>query len=113
MAVCDVFEPHLASAKSATDGKADTTGRPTGQRGLYAFWRNNSVIFVHNLSGGPREIELDTGIAGDNGRVLSNLLSDDHSVSGEDRKHHLVLEGYGYRWYRVGGLDYLLRRTEA
>ena len=24
----------------------------------------------------------------------------------------LVIEGYGYRWYRVGGLDYLLRRTE-
>ena len=23
-----------------------------------------------------------------------------------------VLEGYGYRWYRVGGLDYLLRRTD-
>jgi maltose alpha-D-glucosyltransferase/alpha-amylase len=23
-----------------------------------------------------------------------------------------MLEGYGYRWYRVGGLDYLLRRTD-
>src|SRR5438477_9166416 len=23
-----------------------------------------------------------------------------------------VLEGYGFRWYRVGGLDYMLRRTE-
>jgi maltose alpha-D-glucosyltransferase/alpha-amylase len=23
-----------------------------------------------------------------------------------------VLEGYGYRWYRVGGLDYLLKRSE-
>ena len=21
-------------------------------------------------------------------------------------------ESYGYRWYRVGGLDYLLRRTD-
>jgi len=23
-----------------------------------------------------------------------------------------MLEGYGYRWYRIGGLDYLLRRTD-
>jgi maltose alpha-D-glucosyltransferase/alpha-amylase len=22
------------------------------------------------------------------------------------------MEGYGYRWYRVGGLDYLLDRSE-
>jgi maltose alpha-D-glucosyltransferase/alpha-amylase len=24
----------------------------------------------------------------------------------------LVIEAYGYRWYRVGGLDYLLRRHD-
>jgi maltose alpha-D-glucosyltransferase/alpha-amylase len=24
-----------------------------------------------------------------------------------------VIEAYRYRWYRVGGLDYLLRRTEV
>ena len=24
----------------------------------------------------------------------------------------LLLEAYGYRWYRVGGLDYLLKRSE-
>jgi maltose alpha-D-glucosyltransferase/alpha-amylase len=23
-----------------------------------------------------------------------------------------VLEPYGYRWYRVGGLDYLLKRSD-
>ena len=38
--------------------------------------------------------------------MLSNLLSDEPSWVGEDGKHHLVLEGYGYRWYRAGGLDY-------
>jgi maltose alpha-D-glucosyltransferase/alpha-amylase len=30
----------------------------------------------------------------------------------KDDKHHLLLEAYGYRWYRVGGLDYLLKRSE-
>jgi maltose alpha-D-glucosyltransferase/alpha-amylase len=24
----------------------------------------------------------------------------------------LLIEGYGYRWYRVGGLDYLLKRSD-
>jgi len=23
-----------------------------------------------------------------------------------------LLEPYGYRWFRIGGLDYLLKRTE-
>jgi len=24
----------------------------------------------------------------------------------------LLLEAYGYRWFRVGGLDYLLKRSD-
>jgi maltose alpha-D-glucosyltransferase/alpha-amylase len=32
--------------------------------------------------------------------------------SRDDARHHLLLEVYGYRWYRVGGLDYLLKRSE-
>ena len=46
------------------------------------------------------------------GKLLINLLSEDHSSAGRDGKHRLVIEGYGYRWCRVGGLDYLLRRTD-
>jgi maltose alpha-D-glucosyltransferase / alpha-amylase len=41
-----------------------------------------------------------------------NLLSDNHSRAGKNGKHQLLLEAYGYRWYRVGGLDYLLKRSE-
>jgi maltose alpha-D-glucosyltransferase/alpha-amylase len=40
------------------------------------------------------------------------LLTEDHSRAEEDGRHHLLLEAYGYRWYRVGGLDYLLKRSE-
>ena len=46
------------------------------------------------------------------GELLVNLLAEDHSRANESGKHRIVLEGYGYRWYRVGGLDYLLRRTD-
>jgi maltose alpha-D-glucosyltransferase/alpha-amylase len=74
-------------------------------------WRNNSVVFLHNLHEEPREIVFDVGL-GEIGNMLVNLLSEDHSKSEESGKHCIVLEGYGYRWFRVGGLDYLLRRTQ-
>ena len=75
-------------------------------------WRNNSVLFVHNLSDTPREVALSTGLAGPQGRVLINLLTENHSNAAEDGKHHVLLEAYAYRWYRVGGLDYLLKRSD-
>jgi maltose alpha-D-glucosyltransferase / alpha-amylase len=74
-------------------------------------WRNNSVLVVHNLAAAPREISLDAGVCGSDG--LINLLSEDHSRADRHGKHHLVLEPYGYRWYRVGGLDYLLKRSDT
>jgi maltose alpha-D-glucosyltransferase/alpha-amylase len=76
-------------------------------------WRNNSVVILHNLDPKAREITFDVGLEGEGGRLLVNLLSDDHSEAQPNGKHKLVIEGYGYRWYRAGGLDYLLRRTEA
>jgi maltose alpha-D-glucosyltransferase/alpha-amylase len=76
-------------------------------------WRNNSVLFIHNLDSTPREITFSTGLTGETGRLLVSLLSEDHSRGDEQGRHRLVIEGYGYRWYRVGGLDYLLRRSEV
>jgi maltose alpha-D-glucosyltransferase/alpha-amylase len=75
-------------------------------------WRNNSVLFLHNLSGVPREVAFEVGVSGQTADLLINLLSEDHSRAKEGGKHRVLLEAYGYRWYRVGGLDYLLRRTE-
>jgi maltose alpha-D-glucosyltransferase/alpha-amylase len=78
-------------------------------------WRNNWVLFVHNFDAKPREITFSTGLDGlnaEHGQSLINLLSEDHSQADDNGKHRIVLEAYGYRWYRIGGLDYLLRRTE-
>jgi maltose alpha-D-glucosyltransferase/alpha-amylase len=76
-------------------------------------WRNNSVLFVHNLDEEPREIAFSAGLSNDAGKLLVNLLSEDHSQANERGKHTLVLEPYGYRWYHVGGLDYLLKRATS
>jgi maltose alpha-D-glucosyltransferase/alpha-amylase len=75
-------------------------------------WRNNSVLFVHNLDDKPHEVSVSLGRDEGGSQLLVNLLSDAHSRAGEDGKHHLLIEAYGYRWFRVGGLDYLLKRSD-
>ena len=78
-------------------------------------WRNNWVLFVHNLDCQAARDQLSRSGSRARtpaGNVLVNLLAEDHSQADESGKHRLVIEAYGYRWYRVGGLDYLLRRTD-
>jgi maltose alpha-D-glucosyltransferase / alpha-amylase len=75
-------------------------------------WRNNSVLFVHNLNAKPREISFSVGLPNGNGRLLVNLLAENHSRADRRGRHKLVLEPYGYRWYRIGGLAYVLKRSE-
>jgi maltose alpha-D-glucosyltransferase / alpha-amylase len=75
-------------------------------------WRNNWVLFVHNFDAKPHEISFSVGLNNEAERLLVNLLAEEHSHGDERGKHRLVIEAYGYRWYRVGGLDYLLRRSE-
>jgi maltose alpha-D-glucosyltransferase/alpha-amylase len=56
------------------------------------------VLFLHNLHEQPREILVDPGVNREQGKLLVNLLAEN--------------EGYAYRWYGIGGLDYLLRRSD-
>ena len=76
-------------------------------------WRDNSVIIVHNFSPFPREVSFSVGTGPKQACSLINLLSDDHSQPIDGNKHRILLEPYGYRWYRVCGLDYLLIRSPA
>jgi maltose alpha-D-glucosyltransferase/alpha-amylase len=79
-------------------------------------WRNNSVLFVHNLDARPREVAFSVGLDeadAEQRKLLINLLSEAHSHADDSGRHRIIIEPYGYRWYRVGGLDYLLRRTEV
>ena len=44
-------------------------------------WRNNSVVIVHNFSAEPKEVWVDVGMEGEDGALLTNLLSGDHSTA--------------------------------
>lgn len=77
-------------------------------------WRNNSVVFVHNLVSEPQVVRF--RLRSKNvceGKQLTNLLSDNHCLPDNKGRYCIVLEPYGYRWFRVGGLEYLLRRSEV
>ena len=76
-------------------------------------WRGNSVLVVHNLSADPREIQLSVGLKNEDSLRLVNLLSEDHSVADKSGKHRILLESYGYRWYRIGGLAYISKRADV
>ena len=97
-------------------GWGDFSFIPTKQRSVLAMlydWRNNSVLFLHNLSAEPKEVRLAIPGKIEGRNTLVNLLSEEHSFSEKQGKHCILLEPYGYRWFRVGGLDYLLRRSDV
>ncbi|MEA2774628.1 MAG: maltose alpha-D-glucosyltransferase / alpha-amylase [Acetobacteraceae bacterium] len=95
-------------------GWGDFVVLPTGTPEVLALrydWRNNAVLFLHNFAAAAREIRFSLGET--KKQDLINLISEDHSYPDYAGKHHVKLEPYGYRWYRVGGLDYLLKRSES
>jgi len=88
--------------------------RTPGILAMEYIWRNNSVLCIHNLTAEPAEIRFKLrSNSPREGDILMNLLSGEHSRVDEKGRHCILLEAYGYRWFRVGGLDYLLRRTEV
>ncbi len=76
-------------------------------------WKNNAVLFLHNLQSEPREVRFSVDYEGEEERILVNLLTEEHSQPEKGNRHCVLLEPYGYRWFRIGGLDYLLKRTTS
>jgi maltose alpha-D-glucosyltransferase/alpha-amylase len=75
-------------------------------------WRNNSVLCVHNLSSESQEVHLSLPAVDEANCTLVNLLSEDHSHPNKGQ-HRILFEPYGYRWFRLCGLDYLLKRSAS
>jgi maltose alpha-D-glucosyltransferase/alpha-amylase len=75
-------------------------------------WRNNVVVIIHNFHDKPVEISFSLDDEGTSGLLIDILDGHDSQVTGTN-EHHMVLEPYGFRWYRAGGLDYLLKRSEV
>ena len=76
-------------------------------------WKNNAVLFLHNLHPEPREVRFSVDYEREQERILVNLLSEEHSHPEKGNRHCVLMEPYGYRWFRIGGLDYLLKRSTS
>jgi maltose alpha-D-glucosyltransferase/alpha-amylase len=91
------------------------TALNTGDNGVPALrydWRDNSVLIVHNLHSRPVEVTFVVGV-GEHGDLLIDIADGGNSEADANGRHRLLLDAYASRWFRVGGLDYLLRRKEV
>jgi maltose alpha-D-glucosyltransferase/alpha-amylase len=68
---------------------------------------------MHNLNPEPQEVRVDPGVAASHDSLLVNLLSEYHREPSHSGHHGNLMEAYGYRCFRVGGFDCLLRRGET
>jgi maltose alpha-D-glucosyltransferase / alpha-amylase len=86
---------------------------PTGSPSVLALrydWRGNSLVVVHNFDERSQEVQIKPGV--DGGQNLVSLLVQDASEADQNGIHRIALEAYGYRWYRVGDLNHILRRRK-
>jgi maltose alpha-D-glucosyltransferase/alpha-amylase len=71
-------------------------------------WRGNCLITVHNFSPDSQRIEITP--KAENNKTLYHLLEEQQSNGDDKGTHHLQIEAYGYHWFRLGSLAYILHR---
>jgi maltose alpha-D-glucosyltransferase/alpha-amylase len=73
-------------------------------------WRQTSLVTLHNFSGHTKRVQLRVNAPRE--ELLVNLFNGRHSRMRNDGRHHITLEPYAWRWFRVGGADNTLDRSE-
>ncbi len=71
-------------------------------------WRGNALVALHNFADAPCEVRFKVDPPG--GERLHDLMREARLEADDAGLHTLVLDAYGYRWFRVGDLDYALTR---
>jgi maltose alpha-D-glucosyltransferase/alpha-amylase len=71
-------------------------------------WQQRVSVFVHNLEDIRREVVLALGDDPPGTDRLVCVLTQQRYEPDERGGYTVVLEPYGYRWLRAGGLDELL-----
>jgi maltose alpha-D-glucosyltransferase/alpha-amylase len=73
----------------------------------YEF-RGASMVTLHNFDEAAQTVPLKLKL--DGGERLVDLIGEEHSDVVGRNAHEIVLDGYGYRWFRVGVVDETLSR---
>ena len=83
------------------------TGTPKTLALLYT-WQGTSLVVVHNFDAAPCELRIKPDV--DGAERLYDLFAPRSSEADDSGAHRIVLDGYGYRWFRAGTLNYALAR---
>ena len=73
-------------------------------------WRGTSLVTLHNFSSRQQKLKIKVGTERDG--VLVEVFADRHSRADADGVHRITLDGYAWRWYRVGAAGNALYRTD-
>ena len=73
-------------------------------------WRSTSLVTLHNFSASTRRVRVKPG--GERDGLLVDIFDDRTSRERNDGFHAIELEGYGWRWFRVGAADNVLNRSD-
>ena len=80
-----------------------------GVLGIRYDWRGTSLVTLHNFSDRRKRVVFKVGCERDG--FLSEIFDGRHSEARADGTHHVTLDGYAWRWYRVGSGDNTLDRS--
>ncbi|WP_207496029.1 alpha-amylase family protein [Aridibaculum aurantiacum] len=70
--------------------------------GMRYNWRENSLFIFHNFKDEPQEIVIKKKQSGH--KKLIDLMNNEESIASEKQEHAIILEAYGYRWFRADDL---------
>jgi maltose alpha-D-glucosyltransferase/alpha-amylase len=85
-------------------GDFEVLDTPEGTLAIRYAWQDRMALFVHDFTGEGPTITVQEDVLGATGKPLICLQTDEANAA-EDGQHRIGLEPYGYRWFRLGGLE--------
>jgi maltose alpha-D-glucosyltransferase / alpha-amylase len=76
---------------------------------LHYEFQGAALVILHNFA--DRRLSVRFTLEGRGSERLVNIVTGECHDAGESRAHEIGLEGYGYRWLRVGRADTVLDRA--
>ena len=73
-------------------------------------WRETSLVTLHNFSGTKQTVRVKIDCPRD--ELLVEVFDGHHSKTHNDGAHRFPLDGYAWRWFRVGGPDNAPNRSD-
>ena len=71
--------------------------------------RGTSLLTLHNFS--PQKQQVRFRLEGPRGKKLADVFRHEESAADETGQHEIEMDGYGYRWLRLGAVDTALDRS--